>query len=106
VLQGLDPQLLGFHGLFRWVVFVGGDRGNSRRREHIALILLAVVCAHVGGGFSRKGRTDLMKYRGAAIASRSRCWCARRHFVAIVAAARRLIAAGGAIVANESIAGS
>lgn len=36
--------------------------------EHTVLMLLAVVCAHVGGALSRKGRTDLMKYRGAAIA--------------------------------------
>ena len=35
---------------------------------HIAPMLLAVFFAHVGGAFSRKGRTDLMKYRGAAIA--------------------------------------
>jgi hypothetical protein len=35
---------------------------------HAALMLLAVICAHVGGAFSRKGGTDLMKYRGAAIA--------------------------------------
>jgi hypothetical protein len=36
--------------------------------EHTVLMFLAVVCAHVGGALSRKGRTDLMKYRGAAIA--------------------------------------
>jgi hypothetical protein len=36
--------------------------------EHTALMLLAVICAHVGGALTRKGRTDLMKYRGAAIA--------------------------------------
>jgi hypothetical protein len=36
--------------------------------EHTALMFLAVVCAHLGGALSRKGRTDLMKYRGAAIA--------------------------------------
>jgi hypothetical protein len=36
--------------------------------EHTVLMLLAVVCAHVGGALSRKGRTDLMKYRGAAMA--------------------------------------
>jgi len=36
--------------------------------EHTVLMLLAVICAHVGGALSRKGRTDLMKYRGAAIA--------------------------------------
>ena len=36
--------------------------------EHTVLMLLAVICAHVGGALSRKGRTDLTKYRGAAIA--------------------------------------
>ena len=35
---------------------------------HTVLTLLAVVCAHVGGDLSRKGRTDPMKYRGAALA--------------------------------------
>ena len=36
--------------------------------EHTTLMLLAVVGAHVGGALARKGRTDLKKYRGAAIA--------------------------------------
>jgi hypothetical protein len=36
--------------------------------EHTTLMLLAVICAHVGAALSRKGRTDLTKYRGAAIA--------------------------------------
>jgi hypothetical protein len=36
--------------------------------EHTALMLLAVICAHVGGALSRKARTDLAKYRGSAIA--------------------------------------
>ena len=36
--------------------------------EHTLLMFLAVVCAHVGGALSRKGRTDRAKYRGAAIA--------------------------------------
>ena len=36
--------------------------------EHTLLMLLAVLCAHVGAALARKGRTDLMKYRGAAIA--------------------------------------
>jgi heme A synthase len=36
--------------------------------EHTTLMFLAVVCAHVGGALSRKGRTDAKKYRGAAIA--------------------------------------
>ena len=36
--------------------------------EHTTLMLLAVVCAHLGAALSRKGRTDLMKYRGAAVA--------------------------------------
>jgi hypothetical protein len=36
--------------------------------EHTALMLFAVICAHVGGVLARKGRTNGMKYRGAAIA--------------------------------------
>lgn len=36
--------------------------------EHTTLMLLAIVCAHIGAALSRKGRTDRMKYRGAAIA--------------------------------------
>ena len=36
--------------------------------EHTTLMLLAVVCAHIGGALSRKGRTESMKYRGAAMA--------------------------------------
>jgi hypothetical protein len=35
---------------------------------HAVIMFLAVVCAHVGGALSRKGRTDRMKSRGAAIA--------------------------------------
>jgi hypothetical protein len=35
--------------------------------EHAGLMLMAVIFAHVGGALSRKGRTDLVKYRGAAI---------------------------------------
>ena len=115
MLQNLYPHLLGFHGLFRWLVLVAaiaaifvafsGWSGakppspNLRRFSvifviamdiellvglllyfgasielrsaflaHGALMLLAVVCAHVGGALSRKASTDLMKYRGAAIA--------------------------------------
>ncbi len=131
MLQNLYPQLLAFHGLFRWIVLAaalvaifvsfsgwGGTKpaGTNLRRfsiifviamdlellvglllffgaspitraaltnlgeamkqqesrfftvEHTVLMLLAVVCAHVGGALSRKGRTDLMKYRGAAMA--------------------------------------
>ena len=115
MLQNLYPHLLGFHGLFRWIVLAAavaaivvtfsGWSGtkppstNLRRfsvifviamdielliglllyfgasptlrtamASHGILTLLAVVCAHVGGACSRKARTDLMKYRGAAIA--------------------------------------
>lgn len=35
--------------------------------EHTTYMFLAVVLAHVGGALARKGKTDLMKYRGAAI---------------------------------------
>ena len=34
--------------------------------SHAVLMFLAVICAHVGEALSRKGSTDLMKYRGAA----------------------------------------
>lgn len=36
--------------------------------EHSALMFLAVICAHLGAALARKARTDLMKYRGPAIA--------------------------------------
>jgi hypothetical protein len=36
--------------------------------EHSFVMLLAVVCAHVGGILSRKGKTEMAKYRGAAVA--------------------------------------
>ena len=115
MLQNLYPHLLGFHGLFRWVVLVAAvvaifvafsgwngakpPSANLRRfsvlfviamdielliglllylgasstlraalASHTMLMLLAVVCAHVGGALSRKASTDQMKYRGAAIA--------------------------------------
>lgn len=114
MLQNLYPHLLGFHGLFRWIVLAAAvaaifvafsgwsgakpPSANLRRFSvifviamdieflvglllyfgasptlrsafltHSALMLLAVVCAHVGGALSRKARTDLMKYRAAAI---------------------------------------
>ena len=35
--------------------------------EHTTYMFLAVVCAHLGAVLARKGKTDLMKYRGAAI---------------------------------------
>jgi hypothetical protein len=41
---------------------------RSALASHTMLMLLAVICAHVGGALSRKGRTDLMRYRGAVIA--------------------------------------
>jgi hypothetical protein len=36
--------------------------------EHTTFMLLAVICAHIGGALSRKGRTDRAKNRGAAVA--------------------------------------
>jgi hypothetical protein len=36
--------------------------------EHSTMMLLAVICAHIGAALSRKARTDQMKFRGAAIA--------------------------------------
>jgi hypothetical protein len=35
--------------------------------EHTTYMLLAVVCAHLGAALSRKAKTDVVKYRGAAI---------------------------------------
>jgi len=35
--------------------------------EHTTYMFLALVLAHVGGVLSRKAKTDLAKYRGAAI---------------------------------------
>jgi hypothetical protein len=35
--------------------------------EHTTYMFVAVIFAHVGGALSRKGKTDLAKYRGAAI---------------------------------------
>ena len=36
--------------------------------EHTLLMLLAVICAHLGAALARKGRTDSAKYRGSAVA--------------------------------------
>jgi hypothetical protein len=36
--------------------------------EHTPLMFPALICAQAGGVLPRKGRTDLMKYRGAVIA--------------------------------------
>ena len=36
--------------------------------EHTLMMVLALVCAHIGAALSRKGRTDQKKFRGAAIA--------------------------------------
>ena len=35
--------------------------------EHTTYMFVALILAHVGGVLSRKGKTDLAKYRGAAI---------------------------------------
>ena len=35
--------------------------------EHTFYMFVAVILAHVGGALSRKGKTDLAKYRAAAI---------------------------------------
>jgi hypothetical protein len=35
--------------------------------EHTLYMFVAVILAHVGGALSRKGKTDLAKYRAAAI---------------------------------------
>ena len=36
--------------------------------EHVTFMFLALICVHLGAVLARKGRTDLRKYRGAAIA--------------------------------------
>ena len=36
--------------------------------EHTLLMLLAIICAHLGAALARKGRTDSVKYRGSAVA--------------------------------------
>jgi hypothetical protein len=36
--------------------------------EHSLLMFLAVICAHLGAALARKGKTELRKYRGAALA--------------------------------------
>lgn len=36
--------------------------------EHSVIMFLAVICTHLGAALARKGRTELRKYRGAAIA--------------------------------------
>jgi hypothetical protein len=35
---------------------------------HGVIMFLAVLCAHIGGALTRKAPTDVMKYRGPAIA--------------------------------------
>ena len=115
MLHNLYPHLLGFHGLFRWLVFAAalaaifialsgwsglkpagpvlfrlglifviamdlelisgvflyfGASATLRTAliPHGVLMFLAVLCAHVGGVLTRKGATDAMKHRGAAVA--------------------------------------
>ncbi len=76
----MDIQLLlglllyvGISPIMRTQVFpnFGGAMGDSQLRfwavEHIALMLVAVVLAHVGRGRSRRATTDLAKHRNAAI---------------------------------------
>src|SRR5690349_10693244 len=36
--------------------------------EHTLLMLLSIICAHVGAALARKGRTDSVKYGGSAVA--------------------------------------
>lgn len=36
--------------------------------EHTLLMLLAIICAHLGAALARKGRTDSVKYRGSSAA--------------------------------------
>lgn len=51
------------------LLYLGASPGiRTAVLGHAVIMFLAVVCAHIGGALSRKGRNDLMKYRGAAIA--------------------------------------
>lgn len=49
----------------------GGAMGNTQMRffavEHILMMVIAVVLAHVGRALSKKAPTDLLKHRRAAI---------------------------------------
>lgn len=49
----------------------GGAMGNTQMRffavEHILMMVIAVVLAHVGRALSKKASTDLLKHRRAAI---------------------------------------
>ena len=49
----------------------GGAMGNTQMRffavEHILMMVIAVVLAHVGRTLSKKATTDLLKHRRAAI---------------------------------------
>ena len=53
-------------GLFLYFGATPGARAAVA--SHAVLMFLAVICAHAGAALSRKGRTDLMKYRGVVIA--------------------------------------
>jgi len=74
----LDLQLL--IGLILYVISpilqtafqnFGGAMGNTQMRffavEHILMMVIAVVLAHVGRALSKKAPTDLLKHRRAAI---------------------------------------
>ncbi len=74
----LDLQLL--IGLILYVISpilqtafqnFGGAMGNTQMRffavEHILMMVIAVVLAHVGRALSKKASTDLLKHRRAAI---------------------------------------
>jgi hypothetical protein len=130
MLQNLYPQLLGLHGILRWVVLAAAfaviviaasgwsgtkpvgaallrfgiifvatmdlqfllglilyfgvspvtktafqDMAAAMKDhelrfflvEHTTYMFIALILAHVGGALSRKGKTDLAKYRGATI---------------------------------------
>ena len=115
MLQNLNPHLIGFHNLFRWILLAAalaaiivafsGWTGlkptspilfrlgvifviamdlelisgvflyfgasvalRSALIPHGVIMFFAVLCAHIGGVLMRRGATDAMKYRGAAIA--------------------------------------
>lgn len=115
MLQNLYPHILGFHGLFRWILLAAalgaiviafsgwsgrkpaspnlfrlglvfvlamdlelitglllyfGASPNLRSAfiAHGVIMFLAVLFAHVGAALTRKAPTDVLRYRGPAIA--------------------------------------
>jgi hypothetical protein len=85
------------------ILGVVDPNNNARMASHTMLMFLAVICAHVGGALSRKGRTDLMKYRGAAIAyTILAAFDAQRYSVVAASLETRLLTATALSFGQES----